>query len=116
MSKSLSAKYIFYKDANNFMSSYPAKLKVKNLYKEVITKHPDFKSFFPDYSDTFVPDQEFFWTMYITLYKSEAFGILEKHAKESQGVVNPDDNEMLMDPFIRDQLDGFIHKACKPPH
>jgi len=56
MSKSAWVKYIFYKDANNFMNSYPAKLKVKNLYKEVLSKHPMFKDYFPDYADNFVPD------------------------------------------------------------
>jgi len=59
------------------MENYPAKLKVKQLYKEVITKHPTFRDYFPDYSSNFTPDQEFFWTMYITLYKTEAFGVLD---------------------------------------
>jgi len=62
------------------MNSYPAKLKVKTLYKEVLSKHPMFKDYFPDYADNFVPDQEFFWTMYISLFKTEAFAVLEKHA------------------------------------
>ena len=82
------------------MSSYPSKLKVKNLYKEVVHKHPVFREYFPDYADTFIPDQEFFWTMYITLYKTEAFAILEQSAWESQGVINPDDTALMMDPFI----------------
>jgi len=42
--------------------------------------------------------------MYITLYKSEAFAVLEKHAWESQGVINPDDTVLMMDPFISEQL------------
>jgi len=56
MSKLSWVQYVFYKDANNFMNSYPAKLKVKNLYKEVLSKHPNFKDYFPDYADNFVPD------------------------------------------------------------
>ena len=105
--------YIFYKDANNFMNSYPAKLKVKTLYKEVLSKHPMFKDYFPDYADNFVPDQEFFWTMYISLFKTEAFAVLEKHAWESQGVINPDDTALMMDPFISEQLQGFINRPGK---
>ena len=38
------------------MNSYPAKLKVRNLYKDVIARHPVFREYFPDYADNFVPD------------------------------------------------------------
>lgn len=98
------------------MNSYPAKLKVKNVYREVLKKHPSFKDYFPDYSDNFVPDQEFFWTMYITLFKSEAFEVLEKHAWQSQGVINPEDTSVMMDPYIVSMLPGFINKPGKPFH
>ena len=47
--------------------------------------------------------------MYLTLHKTEAFDVLEKHARESQGVVNPEDRELLMDPFISKQLEGFVN-------
>jgi len=45
----------------------------------VIAKHREFKDYFPDYDESYVPQRKFFWTLYLSLYPDEAKKIIEEH-------------------------------------
>ena len=38
------------------MEDCPTNIKVKQLYRDVLKKHPEFKHYFPDYDESYVPE------------------------------------------------------------
>ena len=49
------------------MQYYPAVV-MKDIYEEVLRKHPDMKRYFPHYFEEYVSPRDFFWPLYRTMY------------------------------------------------
>lgn len=43
------SRFIFYRNADNIPDKDIPQMTIKELYKEVCTKHPEFREYFPDY-------------------------------------------------------------------
>lgn len=50
---------------------------MRDVYEEMLNRHPDLKTYFPHYHEAYVPPREFFWAVLKALHEEDAQALID---------------------------------------
>ena len=83
------------------------------MYERICYRHKDFRRYFPDYDANYVPQREFFWSIFMSLFRKEAEELIKEARLKKIGEEDEEAEMITVHPAFHQALQNYSSKACK---